>query len=173
MRSTSGRSRSASTSSIAASASPRRISAVIFEEFRQVDGTLNRQYGGTGLGLSLVKQVRRAAGRHARRSTSEVGEGSTFTFTLPIHFAGTTIPSPIINAGRHGDPARRARAGRRGRRPSPTRRSRRYLQAAGVRSDPRAQRGRSAAAGAHDQAGGHHARPRAARRAGDGTCCAR
>ena len=28
---------------------------------------------------------------------SEVGKGSTFTFTLPVHFAGTTIPSPIIN----------------------------------------------------------------------------
>jgi len=26
-----------------------------------------------------------------------VGKGSTFTFTLPVHFAGTTIPSPIIN----------------------------------------------------------------------------
>ena len=30
--------------------------AVIFEEFRQVDGTLNRQYGGTGLGLSLLRK---------------------------------------------------------------------------------------------------------------------
>jgi signal transduction histidine kinase/DNA-binding response OmpR family regulator len=71
--------------------------AVIFEEFRQVDGTLNRQYGGTGLGLSLVRKFVELQGG-TLTVASEVGKGSTFTFTLPIHFAGTTIPSPIINA---------------------------------------------------------------------------
>jgi signal transduction histidine kinase/DNA-binding response OmpR family regulator/ligand-binding sensor domain-containing protein len=70
--------------------------AVIFEEFRQVDGTLNRQYGGTGLGLSLVRKFVELQGG-TLTVASEVGKGSTFTFTLPIHFAGTTIPSPIIN----------------------------------------------------------------------------
>jgi signal transduction histidine kinase/DNA-binding response OmpR family regulator/ligand-binding sensor domain-containing protein len=69
---------------------------LIFEEFRQVDGTLNRQYGGTGLGLSLVRKfVELQSG--TLTVASEVGKGSTFTFTLPVHFAGTTIPSPIIN----------------------------------------------------------------------------
>jgi signal transduction histidine kinase/DNA-binding response OmpR family regulator/ligand-binding sensor domain-containing protein len=69
---------------------------LIFEEFRQVDGTLNRQYGGTGLGLSLVRKFVELQGG-TLTVTSEIGNGSTFTFTLPIHFAGTTIPSPIIN----------------------------------------------------------------------------
>jgi signal transduction histidine kinase/DNA-binding response OmpR family regulator/ligand-binding sensor domain-containing protein len=70
--------------------------ALIFEEFRQVDSTLNRQYGGTGLGLSLVRKFVELQGG-TLTVTSEIGKGSTFTFTLPIHFAGTTIPSPIIN----------------------------------------------------------------------------
>jgi signal transduction histidine kinase/DNA-binding response OmpR family regulator/ligand-binding sensor domain-containing protein len=70
--------------------------ALIFEEFRQVDGTLNRQYGGTGLGLSLVRKFVELQGG-TLTVASEVGKGSTFTFTLPVHFAGTTIPSPIIN----------------------------------------------------------------------------
>jgi Signal transduction histidine kinase len=70
--------------------------ALIFEEFRQVDGTLNRQYGGTGLGLSLVRKfVELQDG--TLTVESEIGKGSTFAFTLPLHFAGTTIPSPIVN----------------------------------------------------------------------------
>ena len=70
--------------------------ALIFEEFRQVDGTLNRQYGGTGLGLSLVRKFVELQGG-TLTVASTVGNGSTFTFTLPVHFAGATIPSPIIN----------------------------------------------------------------------------
>ncbi len=69
---------------------------LIFEEFRQVDGTLNRQYGGTGLGLSLVRKFVELQ-NGTLTVASEVGKGSTFTFTLPIHFTGTTIPSTIIN----------------------------------------------------------------------------
>jgi signal transduction histidine kinase/DNA-binding response OmpR family regulator/ligand-binding sensor domain-containing protein len=74
----------------------RENQTLIFEEFRQVDGTLNRQYGGTGLGLSLVRKFVELQ-NGTLSVTSEVGKGSTFTFTLPIHFSGTTIPSPIIN----------------------------------------------------------------------------
>jgi len=55
----------------------------IFERFYQVDGGLTRRYGGTGLGLALVKEVVEA---HRGRITveSEVGEGSTFTMYLPL-----------------------------------------------------------------------------------------
>ncbi|HYM59544.1 MAG TPA: response regulator [Thermoanaerobaculia bacterium] len=68
---------------------------LIFEEFRQVDGTVSRQYGGTGLGLSLVKKfVELQGGSVAVRSTP--AEGSVFTFTLPRHFAGPAIPGPIV-----------------------------------------------------------------------------
>jgi signal transduction histidine kinase/DNA-binding response OmpR family regulator len=55
----------------------------IFERFYQVDGGLTRRYGGTGLGLALVKEVVEA---HRGRITVEsaVGEGSTFTMYLPL-----------------------------------------------------------------------------------------
>jgi len=69
---------------------------LIFDEFRQVDATSSRQYGGTGLGLSLVKKfVELQYGSIDVESTP--GEGSRFTFTLPLRFAGATIPSPIVN----------------------------------------------------------------------------
>jgi signal transduction histidine kinase/CheY-like chemotaxis protein/ligand-binding sensor domain-containing protein len=69
---------------------------VIFDEFRQLDTTTSRTYGGTGLGLSLVKKfVELQRGSVSVRSTP--GEGSDFTFTLPLRFAGASIPSPIVS----------------------------------------------------------------------------
>jgi signal transduction histidine kinase len=53
----------------------------IFEPFHQLDGSSTRRYGGTGLGLSLVKQIVEAHGSFIR-VTSEVGKGSTFSFPL-------------------------------------------------------------------------------------------
>ncbi len=54
----------------------------IFDRFYQVDGSMSRRYGGTGLGLSLVKEIVEAhGGRVIVEST--VGEGSTFRVTLP------------------------------------------------------------------------------------------
>ncbi len=57
---------------------------VIFEEFRQLDGSYSRAYKGTGLGLSITRNlVRRMGGKIAVKST--VGSGSTFTITLPLN----------------------------------------------------------------------------------------
>ncbi len=55
----------------------------IFDEFRQVDSSSKRLYGGTGLGLSLVQKLTRAMGGTVSLR-SEVGKGSTFTVTLPL-----------------------------------------------------------------------------------------
>ena len=55
----------------------------IFESFEQAEGSTAREYGGTGLGLAVTKQlVELHEGRIYLKS--EVGKGSQFTVTLPI-----------------------------------------------------------------------------------------
>lgn len=61
---------------------------LVFEEFRQVQGELTRQYEGTGLGLPISKRlVEMHGGQMWLESTP--GKGSTFYFTLPI----LTVPT--------------------------------------------------------------------------------
>jgi signal transduction histidine kinase len=61
--------------------------AAIFEEFRQVGRDDARKQEGTGLGLTLAKKfVELHGGQIGVRS--QVGQGSTFTFTLPVRPAG-------------------------------------------------------------------------------------
>jgi signal transduction histidine kinase len=62
---------------------PRDQLGRVFERFYQVDGSTTRRYGGTGLGLALVKEIVEAHGGQVSVS-SEVGQGSTFTVRLPI-----------------------------------------------------------------------------------------
>lgn len=59
---------------------------LIFEEFRQVDGSLTRQHGGAGLGLAIAHRLTEQMGGRIS-VTSEPGAGSTFTILLPA--AGT------------------------------------------------------------------------------------
>jgi signal transduction histidine kinase len=56
--------------------------ARIFEEFRQVGGDHAHKSEGTGLGLTLAKKFVELHGGTIWVE-SEVGKGSTFTFTLP------------------------------------------------------------------------------------------
>ena len=64
---------------------------LIFEEFRQVDPTSTRLYGGSGLGLSIVKKfVKLLCGEVMVES--EEGKGSTFTFDIPIELPGSLEP---------------------------------------------------------------------------------
>lgn len=53
----------------------------IFEPFHQLDGSSTRHYGGTGLGLSLVREIVEAHGSMIEVQSSE-GRGSTFKFPL-------------------------------------------------------------------------------------------
>jgi CheY-like chemotaxis protein len=57
--------------------------ALVFEEFRQIDGALNRQQQGTGLGLPISKRLVEMHGGSMWLESSP-GVGSTFCFTLPI-----------------------------------------------------------------------------------------
>jgi len=54
----------------------------LFQAFVQIDSSLNRQYAGTGLGLTLVKQIAELHGGYVNVS-SQVGEGSCFSIFLP------------------------------------------------------------------------------------------
>jgi two-component system phosphate regulon sensor histidine kinase PhoR len=53
----------------------------IFDRFYRVDSSRDREKGGSGLGLSIVKHIIEAHG-HSINVRSTIGEGSTFSFTL-------------------------------------------------------------------------------------------
>ena len=68
----------------------------IFEPFEQGDGSTVRQYGGTGLGLTLSKQFVELHGGKIY-ATSQVGIGSRFTFTLPVSPEQIYLNETFIN----------------------------------------------------------------------------
>ncbi|MDI7276469.1 MAG: ATP-binding protein, partial [Anaerolineae bacterium] len=66
----------------------------IFEPFSQLDGSLRRRHGGTGLGLAISK---RFVELHGGRMwfESEVGKGTTFSFSLPVGQSRSAHPAGI------------------------------------------------------------------------------
>jgi PAS domain S-box-containing protein len=65
----------------------------IFERFHRVEGARGRTYEGTGIGLSLVDEFVKLHGGHVS-VTSRLGQGSTFTVSLP--FGKAHLPSDQI-----------------------------------------------------------------------------
>jgi signal transduction histidine kinase len=63
---------------------------LIFEDFRQLDGSSSRSYGGTGLGLGLCRRLATALGGTIRL-TSEKGLGSIFSLILPLNQAYVSV----------------------------------------------------------------------------------
>jgi hypothetical protein len=69
----------------------------IFKPFTQVDEVSTRKYGGTGLGLSIVRNLVMAHGGKIGVA-SELGEGSTFTFTLEVRGVQCYVGYPFAPA---------------------------------------------------------------------------
>jgi signal transduction histidine kinase len=63
---------------------------LVFDEFRQVDGTRTREFSGSGLGLSLARRLAHLV--HGEITlVSALGTGSTFTLELPLHYDAASV----------------------------------------------------------------------------------
>ncbi|MBW4488765.1 MAG: response regulator [Trichocoleus desertorum ATA4-8-CV12] len=68
----------------------------VFDHFRQADSTTTRSYGGLGLGLAIVRHLVELHGGQVRAASPGVGQGATFTVTLPRNLPATAESDLIL-----------------------------------------------------------------------------
>jgi signal transduction histidine kinase/ActR/RegA family two-component response regulator len=83
--------------------------ARVFEAFHQADGTYQRRFGGTGLGLTISRELCRAMGGDLL-CHSEPGQGSVFYVTLPLPEVAVGVGAALMGEGRAGSAAASAHA---------------------------------------------------------------
>ena len=71
----------------------------MFDRFQQQDASTTRRHGGLGIGLSIARQLAQLHGGSLRAESPGVGQGATFTLTLPLMaaaagHAGRDAPEP-------------------------------------------------------------------------------
>lgn len=83
---------------------PQQQFAQIFQPFNQIDGALNRQYDGAGLGLAICKRLCDLMdGEIWVESAGVEGQGSAFHFTMTTKRASLEPDSPMTNALAHAN----------------------------------------------------------------------
>jgi len=85
----------------------------VFDRFRQADSTTTRNYGGLGLGLSIVKQLTELHGGSVHVESAGEGRGSTFSVRLPLSAVHRSappgervhpqVPTPMLVDFKHSD----------------------------------------------------------------------
>ena len=78
----------------------------VFSRFRQADSSSARRHGGLGLGLAIVKQLVELHGGQVRAASGGLGQGATFTVTLPLHAHEPAQDIDTTGAWRRIDPDR-------------------------------------------------------------------
>jgi signal transduction histidine kinase len=75
----------------------------IFDRFAQVDDSATRQHEGTGIGLSLVKELVELHGGRVWAESPGLGHGTTVHVVLPLGEADASDEEPLLESRAHGD----------------------------------------------------------------------
>jgi PAS domain S-box-containing protein len=78
----------------------------VFDRFRQADSRRERQHGGLGLGLAVVRELVQAHAGTVEAESAGIGRGSTFTVVLPLRAAATVGDENSGTADESGPPIR-------------------------------------------------------------------